>query len=88
MNMRFFSFGELWMVSLSLTGDTEPITERSLCADVYSLRLNARIRKAKVTTLPAHYNLSLILIAPLHPHLITPVNSSYGFASFASFSTA
>lgn len=37
--------------------------------------------------LPPH-TLSLTHIAPLHPPLITSVNNSYGFASFASFSTA
>lgn len=31
---------------------------------------------------------SVSQIAPRHPPRITPVKSSYGFASFASFSTA
>lgn len=35
-----------------------------------------------------HHTLSLTQIAPLHPALIPSVKSSYGRASFASFSTA
>ena len=34
------------------------------------------------------YTLSLTQIAPRHPALIPSVSNSYGFASFASFSTA
>lgn len=35
-----------------------------------------------------HHTLSLTQIAPLHPALIPSVSTSYGRASFASFSTA